>query len=102
VYDNNKSVYRDGFYGMRRKETYLKALPVTTVKSVSRSGGDLTGLLVVTTPLVRGDSAPLVRCCFHRTTDATPIARAGGTVKRSCIVLIMMAIVSGGTSIGCI
>jgi hypothetical protein len=39
----------------------LKTLPVTTVKGVSRSGGDLTGLLVVTTPLVVDDSAPLVR-----------------------------------------
>jgi hypothetical protein len=53
--------------------------------------GDLIDLLVVNMPLVRGDSVPLVRCCFHRTTNATPIARAGGTVKRSCIV-------SGGTS----
>jgi hypothetical protein len=58
--------------------------------------GDLIDLLVVTMPLVRGDSVPLVRCCFHRTTNATPIARAGGTVKRSCIVLRM--VVSGGTS----
>ena len=63
---------------------------------MSRSEGDLTGLLVVTKPLVWGDSAPLVRCRFHRRTDATPIARAEGTVKRSCIVLRMA--ISGGTS----
>jgi hypothetical protein len=73
-----------------------RALDLTPVSEMSLGKGGLSGLLVVTTPLVRGDSAPLVRCCFHRTTDGTPIARAGGTVKRSCIVLRMA--VSGGTS----
>jgi hypothetical protein len=65
----------------------MPALDLTPVSEMSLGNGDLTGLLVVTMPLVVDDSAPLVRCCFHRMIDATPVSIARGTVESVLVSL---------------
>ena len=78
---------RTGHWERRTNFGWVPALDLTPVSEMSLGKGDLTGWLVVTMPLVADDSAPLVRCCFHRTIDATPVSIARGTLESVLVSL---------------